>query len=126
MRIAELETASNLPRSTIRYYEQIGLLSPVRRDQNGYRTYDRHHLTELIFISKAQFVGFTLDEVRPALDKLRAPPEHCEALLASLHNKRREILLIIEQEHQRLATLDRLIERFAGGDPPAAAPVQTP
>lgn len=39
MKIGELAARSGLTSSRIRYYEQIGLLKPVGRRTNGYRSY---------------------------------------------------------------------------------------
>src|SRR6266446_971373 len=38
--ITELSKATGFPSSALRYYERIGLLSPVGRSSGGYRLYD--------------------------------------------------------------------------------------
>lgn len=40
MQISEFAEAVNVPATTIRYYESIGLLPPPRRLANGYRDSD--------------------------------------------------------------------------------------
>ena len=59
MRIGELETRSGASRHTLRYYEQIGLISPTRRT-NNYRVYTAQTLKDLTFIQRAQSMGFSL------------------------------------------------------------------
>lgn len=49
--------------SAIRYYEQIGILPPVKRER-GQRRYDPTILSQLMVIHHARQNGFTLDEVR--------------------------------------------------------------
>lgn len=112
MQIAELEQRSGLGRDTLRYYERIGVLTAVRRGVNGYRSYEPHALVELAFVAKAQAVGFTLKQIQPAIAKLRAPPQQCQELIAQLKAKGTEIEQRIAQDRQRLAQLQRLIDRL--------------
>ncbi len=107
-----LEQRSGLGRDTLRYYERIGVLTAVRRDANGYRSYEPHALVELAFVAKAQAVGFTLKQIQPAIAKLRAPPQQCQELIAQLKAKGTEIEQRIAQDRQRLAQLQRLIDRL--------------
>ena len=46
MNIGEVAERSGIPPKTIRYYEDIGLLTPPRRE-NGYRTYREQELHKL-------------------------------------------------------------------------------
>ena len=46
---ADLEQQAGMTRANIRYYEQEGLLSPVRRE-NGYRDYSQEDLDTLLRI----------------------------------------------------------------------------
>jgi len=42
--IQEVAKRTGLSIDTLRYYERIGLLEPVRRDQSGYRRYSQQDL----------------------------------------------------------------------------------
>ena len=66
MNIGEASTNSGLPAKTIRYYEDIGLISPDRTD-NGYRDFSETHLHKLAFLSRARGLGFTIEECRTLL-----------------------------------------------------------
>jgi len=70
MRIGELEARSGASRHTLRYYEQIGLISPLRRT-NNYRVYTAQTLQDLDFIQRAQSMGFSLGEIGQILDAQR-------------------------------------------------------
>ena len=48
---------------TLRYYEKIGLLPPVRRTASGQRRYSSPDLSRLRFIRRAQGMGFSLEEI---------------------------------------------------------------
>ena len=47
MQIQTIEERTGLDRATIRYYEQEGLIKPLRL-QNGYRDYSEKHLEDLM------------------------------------------------------------------------------
>ncbi|MBV7550355.1 MerR family transcriptional regulator [Pseudomonas sp. PDM26] len=70
MKIGELETRSGASRHTLRYYEQIGLISPLR-GTNNYRVYTAQTLQDLDFIQRAQSMGFSLGEIGEILDAQR-------------------------------------------------------
>lgn len=54
-------------RSTLRYYEHLGLLIPARSG-NGYRNFDDSHLERLGFIDAAKQLGLELPEIRHLLE----------------------------------------------------------
>ena len=70
MKIGELEAHSGASRHTLRYYEQIGLISPQRRT-NNYRDYTVQTLQDLDFIKRAQSMGLSLGEIGEILDAQR-------------------------------------------------------
>ena len=70
MKIGELEARSGASRHTLRYYEQIGLISPLR-GTNNYRVYKAQTLQDLDFIQRAQSMGFSLGEIGEILDAQR-------------------------------------------------------
>jgi len=73
--IGELSRRSGAPPSTLRFYEDAGLLHPLRTP-GGQRRYRRDALRRVAFIRVAQRVGMPLREIRSALESLpegRAP-----------------------------------------------------
>ena len=63
MNIKEIEERSGLTRANIRYYEQEGLIAPVRREHN-YRDYSEEDLATLLRIALLRSLGFSLEEIR--------------------------------------------------------------
>lgn len=90
MRIGELETRSGASRHTLRYYEQIGLISPMRRS-NNYRVYTAQTLQELDFIQRAQGMGFSLAEIGQILDAQRNQTIDCAEGAKLIEKKMAEI-----------------------------------
>jgi ectoine hydroxylase-related dioxygenase (phytanoyl-CoA dioxygenase family) len=60
MRIGELAEQAGLSTKAIRYYEQIGILTPAARTTSGCRTYDETALGRLGFVRAAQALGLPL------------------------------------------------------------------
>src|SRR6266550_4226214 len=63
MTIGELARRSRLSASTIRYYEEVGLL-PAPRRASGRRTYDEDAFDRLLVVTFAKKAGFSLREIR--------------------------------------------------------------
>lgn len=76
MRIGELEKRSGASRHTLRYYESLGLISALRRD-NNYRDYSAQTLEDLGFIQQAQSMGFSLGEIGEILQARREQQLDC-------------------------------------------------
>jgi MerR family copper efflux transcriptional regulator len=62
-KIAEVARRSGFKPSTLRYYEELGLVPPVGRTPAGYRMYDDSSLARLAFVARAKQLGCTLDEI---------------------------------------------------------------
>lgn len=55
---------------TLRYYDKIGLLSPVSRGENNYRYYHSGQIARVNLIRTFQALGLTLDEINGLKDNL--------------------------------------------------------
>lgn len=71
MTIGETARRGGLATSTLRFYEQRGLISS-RRTAGGQRRYSRDVLRRVAFIRAAQSVGLDLAEIKESLDDLPA------------------------------------------------------
>lgn len=106
MNIGSASNESGLPVKTIRYYEDIGLISPARSD-NGYRHFNAVQMGRLHFLAQARHLEFTLEECR-ALLMLEDDPQrqsHDVRTLAQ-HN--------LEAVRAKIVKLRSLEERLTG------------
>jgi DNA-binding transcriptional MerR regulator len=62
-RIAEVAERTGFSASTLRFYEEVGLISPAGRSGNGYRRYDDRDVERLRFIARTKRLGLNLDEI---------------------------------------------------------------
>jgi DNA-binding transcriptional MerR regulator len=65
--IGQVAERSGFSSSALRYYEDIGLLTPSERSANGYRVYDDDALDRLAFVARAKGLGCSLDEITDLL-----------------------------------------------------------
>lgn len=86
MKIGELAKRTGLAPSTIRFYEEIGVLTGVQRSGNGYRNYPAQAQWQLALIIQGQQAGFSLDELRQLIPANLADWQH-GSLLAALQQK---------------------------------------
>lgn len=66
MNIGDVAKRTRLPAKTIRYYEDIGLVTPAR-DGNGYRVFREGDLHRLTFLGRARGLGFSIVDCRALL-----------------------------------------------------------
>jgi DNA-binding transcriptional MerR regulator len=105
--IGETVEATGLSEDTLRYYERIGLITDVERNESGHRRYTPCHLWWIGLVVRMRNSGMTLETlVRYA--KLAARG-------ASTIAQRRDILKAhqeaIGREAARLAELDVMLQR---------------
>ncbi len=66
--IGELAERVGLSLRTVRYYEEMGLLSPKKRSEGGFRLYTEDQVDRLALIKQMKPLGFTISEMRELLD----------------------------------------------------------
>lgn len=74
--IGEVAEKVGLSLRTIRYYEEMGLVSPEKRTEGGFRLYSEDEVERLALIKRMKPLGFSIQEMRELLDSrdaLRAP-----------------------------------------------------
>ncbi|MCR5482943.1 MAG: MerR family transcriptional regulator [Bacilli bacterium] len=63
-KIGDFSSKSGLPITTLRYYDEIGLLKPVKVDEfSGYRYYADYQLNDVQLIKTLINCGFSLDKL---------------------------------------------------------------
>lgn len=99
MNIGTAARQSGLPPKTIRYYEEIGLIS-ADRAANGYRDYSSDDVHRLRFVQRARSLGFSVEE--------------CRQLLSLYSDRDRASADVKAIAQEKLTEIDRKIEELSG------------
>jgi len=113
--IGRIAEAAGCKVQTIRYYEQIGLLSPPRRSEGNQRIYDRGAVDRLSFIRHARELGFPLQAVRDLISLADNPEQPCEAADAIAKEQLEGVDRRIKRLQALRRELERMVEQCKGG-----------
>jgi Cu(I)-responsive transcriptional regulator len=117
MNIKRASEASGLSAKTIRYYEDIGLVSPARSD-NGYRDYEDSDIHRLKFLQRSRSLGFSIDECRLLLS-LYDDQQRASADVKKLAKQKiTEIEEKVAQLNALKSTLSTLVKTCHGDERP--------
>lgn len=106
LKVSQLAELTGVPGSTLRYYEQQGLLAP-RRSTSGYRLFDDQAVDQLRFIATAKSLGLSLEDVRALLAPWRR--EGCREVqraMAPMLQQRSD------EAREQIARLDEFVARL--------------
>ncbi len=117
MKISEVSDRTGLPAKTIRYYEDIGLINPLR-GENGYRSFRQSDCHKLAFLGRARALGFSIEDCR-ALMALYEDDGRASADVKRLATHQLDrIDQKLAQLHEMRDVLARLVSACAGDDRP--------
>ena len=105
--VNKLAKLSGVTNRTLRYYDEIGLLTPERTSDNGYRLYSQAQVDALQQILFFRELGFGLDEIKTIVtssdfDQSSALRSH----LASLLERKTQLEILIENVRKSICTLE--------------------
>ncbi|MEZ0165536.1 MerR family transcriptional regulator [Kineococcus sp. LSe6-4] len=138
MQIGEVAERVGYSFRTIRYYDEMGLVTPTQRTPGGFRLYTEMDVYRLLVLKRMKPLDFSLDEMRELLSVLDAldgrvesgtPREELFARLDEFRQaadarveKLRDRLMMAEEFAQRLR--DEAAGRTDGGSPAPEPPVR--
>jgi len=115
LRIQEVASELGLTTRSIRYYEEIGLLSPAARSDGAYRLYDASDVERLRFIKGLRDdAGFSLAEISQLLEDEAVRAEHRTAYGLTVDPSERRELIVdsLERAERQLGLLRAKIGRL--------------
>ena len=117
MNIGTASELSRLPVKTIRYYEEIGLVEPIRSG-NGYRDFSETDVQRLKFLQRARGLGFSIEECRELLSLYEDRNRASADVKALTRAKIREVDRKIDELRSLKDVLETLVEACHGDDRP--------
>ena len=118
--IGRLAKHINVNVETIRYYQRIGLIDEPASPLNGFRKYPVKTAENIIFIKRAQRLGFSLKEIA---ELLKIGDGHCDDVRTRAEQKRNKISEQIRDLESLRVTLDKLICECKSGKDGTHCPI---
>jgi len=81
MLVGEIAKKTNVPISTLHYYDKTGLLSPTSESEGGRRLYTHKDIVRLTQIQSMKHLGFSLDDIKTYLPTINTAEEMSNALI---------------------------------------------
>lgn len=89
--IRQVATQFHMQPSTLRYYEDQGLLTNVERTETGQRIYEDCHIDRLRAICCFKNAGMTIDDLKKFFVYESNEPEHIDEILDLLESRRESL-----------------------------------
>jgi DNA-binding transcriptional MerR regulator len=116
--IGEVSRKANLSPRQLRYYHQIGILPPALVDADtGRRFYSRLQAETAELVALLRSVDMPLKDIQALLEH---PP--ADTVRAIFERHRERVASRLDQAHEMLATIERILEEDAGLPPPHRQP----
>ena len=112
--IKDFSRLTGIKQSTLRYYDELGLFTPAKRGENGYRYYSPQQIITINSIKLLQELNMPVREISE-IQKNRTP----ELLLSVLIDKEETLnseLIKLERSFNVVSTLKRMIQTGLSSD----------
>ena len=107
-KIGEIADKAGVSQRTIRYYEEIGLISHASRTQGSFRLYTEDAVKKIKFIQSLKDIGLSLEDIKTIL-KIRKENKTGKEAAKKVHDT---ILSILENIKERLKNLTHTEEEL--------------
>lgn len=111
--IKEVSQLFNLPASTLRYYEDMGILTNIGRTDAGQRVYTEGHINRLRSICCFKGTGMSISKLQAFFTYEENEEEHIDDILSLLAGQKDEVEKQIEQLKADLEHVKRKLSYYS-------------
>jgi MerR family transcriptional regulator, aldehyde-responsive regulator len=112
MKIAEVSEQYEMSTDTLRYYERVGLIPPVNRNESGIRDYNELDLRRVEFIKCMRSAGLPVEVLIDYVALVQQGDETIEARKEILKEQRELLVSRMKEMQKTLDILDHKIEVY--------------
>lgn len=112
MKIMEVSERYSISSDTLRYYERIGLIPPVHRNQSGIRDYNELDLRRVDFIKCMRSAGLPVEVLIEYIALVQKGDKTIEARKEILVEQRELLVARMNEMQKTLDILDHKIEVY--------------
>ena len=110
--ILEVARATGLSAHTLRYYERIGLIHPIDREQNSHRRYTPEDLGWIDFLTKLRATGMSIKDMQRYAELQRQGEATLPERLAMLQSLRDQVEARMQELGEHLKLIHYKIEVY--------------
>ncbi|AKP76768.1 MerR family transcriptional regulator [Priestia aryabhattai] len=110
--IQNISSITGLSTYTLRYYENIGLLSNIERDENGYRTYRQTDILWIDFLIKLRKTGMPIINMKKFAELRRQGDSTATARRELLEIHQENVLKQIKELESNLTKISEKIDYY--------------
>jgi MerR family mercuric resistance operon transcriptional regulator len=104
IQIGKVAEQTGLSIDTIRFYQKIGLVKQPARSDGGFRLFSETEIQDLVFVQKAQELGFSLTEIKQ-LSVLNQQQDHAcsqvrDLFVSKLKDVREKVDQLLQLERE--------------------------
>ena len=112
MKIAEVSQQYGISSDTLRYYERIGLIPPVTRNESGIRDYNELDVRRVEFVKCMRSAGLPIEVLIEYIGLVQQGDQTIEARKDILVEQRELLIARMEQMQKTLDILNHKIEMY--------------
>src|SRR6476619_5874628 len=112
MKIMEVSEQYGISSDTLRYYERIGLILPVHRNESGIRDYNELDLRRVEFIKCMRSAGLPIEVLIEYVGLVQQGDSTIEARKEILKEQRGQLVSRMKEMQKTLDILDHKIEVY--------------
>ncbi len=112
MKIAEVSEQYGISLDTLRYYERIGLIPPVTRNESGIRDYNELDVRRVEFVKCMRSAGLPIEVLIDYIGLVQQGDQTIEARKDILVEQRELLISRMEQMQKTLDILNHKIEMY--------------
>ena len=112
MKIAEVSEQYGISSDTLRYYERVGLIPPVNRNESGIRDYNELDLRRVDFIKCMRSAGLPIEVLIEYVALVQRGDRTIEARKQILKEQRELLAARMKEMQKTLDILDHKIEVY--------------
>jgi len=112
MKIAEVSERYAISSDTLRYYERIGLILPVTRNESGIRDYGEIDIRRVEFIKCMRRAGLPIEVLIEYIGLVQQGDQTIEARKEILKEQREQLVTRMKEMQKTLDILDHKIDIY--------------
>lgn len=123
MNIKQVADMFDLTIETIRYYERVGVIPPIKRDKNGYRIFTKRDLNWVFLAKSLRNAGLSIESLIEFAtlsqlegDERLAQKDILKDQLKELDEKIEELTQVRKLLQYKITTYDEHIAKFRAGN----------